>query len=180
MTTYLALLRGINVGGRNKVPMAELRTVFGSLGLERVRTYVQSGNVVFESRSISPKRIAVAAEQAISEAFGLNASVVVRTRSELKRIAKEHPFAAEGVGNTSLHVMFLAAAPTSKATGSLDPDRSPPDRFVVKGREIYLLFPKGSGRSKLTIDYFERQLGTRATARNWNTVQKLLEMMEES
>ena len=158
--------------------MAELRGVFESLGLERVRTYVQSGNVIFESRSTSPKRIGAAVEQAISDSFGLGVSVVIRSRSELKRIAKEHPFASDGVANTSLHVVFLADTPSSKAVRSLDPDRSPPDRFVVRGREIYLLFPKGSGRSKLTIDYFERQLGSRATARNWNTVLKLLEMME--
>jgi uncharacterized protein (DUF1697 family) len=180
LTTYLALLRGINVGGKNKVPMAELRTLFESLGHERVRTYVQSGNVVFESRSTAPKSIAAALERAISETFGLGVSVVIRTRSELKRVAQKHPFASDGVGHTSLHVMFLADSPTSKAVKSLDPDRSPPDRFVVKRREIYLLFPKGSGRSKLTIDYFERELGTRATSRNWNTVLKLLEMMERS
>jgi uncharacterized protein (DUF1697 family) len=180
LTTYLALLRGINVGGKNKVSMPQLRLVFEDLGHEGVRTYVQSGNVVFESRSSAPKKVATDIEHAISETFDLSISVLIRTRRELERVAGEHPLASKGVALSLLHVMFLADRPSSKAIESLDPDRSPPDEFVVTRREVYLLFPKGSGRSKLTVDYFERMLGTRATARNWNTVLKMLKMMEAS
>jgi uncharacterized protein (DUF1697 family) len=176
LTTYVALLRGINLAGKNKVPMKDLRSLCKDLGHEDVRTYVQSGNVIFASRS-SASKIAADMENAISETFGIKPSVLLRTRRELERIAERHPFASSGVAPAYLHVMFLDDKPSSKAIKSLDPDRSPPDEFVVDGKEIYLLFPKGSGRSKLTIDYFERTLGTRATARNWNTVVKVLQMM---
>lgn len=178
MTNYLALLRGINVGGKNRVPMKELRLVVEDMGHEDVRTYLQSGNVVFESRSRASKKLATEVEDAISETFGLEISVIMRTQGELKRVASGNPFPTEGVNPTSLHVMFLAEPASAKAARSLDPDRSPPDEFEVKGREVYMWFPKGYGRSKLTIDYFEKKLGTRATARNWNTVVKLLELME--
>jgi uncharacterized protein (DUF1697 family) len=178
LTTYLALLRGINVGGANKVPMKELRRTFEDLGLENVRTYLQSGNVIFESRSSTPKRLADEIEDALAQAFGLKISVLLRTRPELKRIASGNPFLTEDAKPTSLHVMFLAARASSKAIKTLDPDRSPPDEFEVRGSEVYLWFPNGSGRSKLTIDYFESKLGTRATARNWNTITKVLAQME--
>jgi uncharacterized protein (DUF1697 family) len=179
LTTFLALLRGINVGGANKVPMKELRRTFENLGLENVRTYLQSGNVIFESRSTA-KRLAAEIEDAISEAFGLKISVVLRTRPELKRVATGNPFLTENAKPTSLHVMFLAARASPKAIKTLDPDRSPPDEFEVRGREVYLWFPNGSARSKLTTDYFESKLGTRATARNWNTITKVLALMEGS
>lgn len=154
--------------------------MFEELGHEDVRTYLQSGNVVFEGRSSTSKKIAAEIEAAISKSFDLTVSVIVRTRRELERVAAGNPFQTKGVRPTSLHVMFLAESASAKAIKMLDPDRSPPDEFEVRGREIYLRFPKGSGRSKLTIDYFEKKLGTRATARNWNTVVKVLELMQRS
>ena len=180
MTAYVALLRGVNLGSTNKVPMKELRSVVEGLGHEGVRTYLQSGNVVFTSRSSTPRRIAGDLEAALADAFGLDISVILRTSSDLRRIARGNPFATEGVKGTFLHVMFLAEPPSSQAVESLEPDRSPPDEFRVKGSEVYLWFPGGSGKSKLTLDYFERQLETRATARNWNTVTKLLELVDGS
>ena len=177
MTTYLALLRGVNVGGANKVPMKELRGLFEDLDHEDVRTYLQSGNVVFEGRSSSSKKLAGEAERAISEAFGVDISVILRTRPELKRVAAGNPFPTEDVKPSLLHVMFLSDAPSPASVKTLDPDRSPPDEFKVKGREVYLWYPDGSARTKLTIDYFEQMLGTRATSRNWNTIVKVLELM---
>lgn len=178
MPIYLALLRGINVGGANKVPMKELRSLFEELGHENVHTYLQSGNVVFEGRSSTSKKLSAEIEAAIAKSFNLKVSVIVRTRREMERVAAGNPFPTKGVKPTSLHVMFLADSAPAKAIKTLDPDRSSPDEFEVKGSEIYLRFPKGSGRSKLTIDYFEKKLGTRATARNWNTVVKVLELMQ--
>jgi uncharacterized protein (DUF1697 family) len=175
-TTYVALLRGINVGGKKKVPMKELRSLFEGLGHSDVRTYVQSGNVIFSSPSSARARVVNEIERAVSRTFGIDTSVLIRAQRELARIAEANPFPDEKP--TYVHVAFLADRPSAKAVSSLDPDHSPPDEFVVKGREIYLRFPKGSGRSKLTIDYFERKLGTRATARNWNTVLKVLSLME--
>jgi uncharacterized protein (DUF1697 family) len=180
VTTYLALLRGINVGRANRIPMSDLRALFEDLGHEDVRTYLQSGNVVFKGRSSAPKRLAAEIEDAISKAFDFKISVIFRTDRELKRVAAENPFALEGAKPSLLHVMFLAERAASKAIKTLDYDRSPPDEFEVKGGEVYLRFPKGSGRSKLTVDYFEKKLETQATARNWNTVMKVLELMQGS
>jgi uncharacterized protein (DUF1697 family) len=177
---YVALLRGINLGAVNKVPMADLRALFDDLGHSNVRTYVQSGNVVFEATKSTPKKLAVTIEQHVGRAFGhKDISVIVRSRSELERIATGNPFPTKDTNPTLLHVIFLADTPTSKSLSSLDPDRSPPDQFVVRGKDIYLSLPKGSGRSKLTIDYFEKRLGTRGTGRNWNTVTRLLDMMND-
>lgn len=180
MNSYVALLRGINVGGNTKVPMAELRSMVESLGYEDVRTYVQSGNVLFRSPSTSEVEIVQALEAGIAETFDLRIPVVLRTADELAAVSESHPYLVEEPSPTKLHVMFLGDIPEAEAVAILDPDRSPPDRFRVIGREIYLHFPNGAGRSKLTIDYFERRLNTRATARNWNTVTKLLTMMTDA
>jgi uncharacterized protein (DUF1697 family) len=180
LTTYLALLRGVNVGGASKVPMKELRTLFEDLGHQDVRTYLRSGNVVFVNRSSTPKELAAEAEAAVSKAFDLRISIMMRTRRELERVAGGNPWDTAGVPASSLHVMFLAESVSRKAIAMLDSDRSPPDQFEVRGSEVYLWFPKGSGRSKLTVDYFEKKLGTRATARNWNTILKVVELMKRS
>ena len=144
-----------------------------------VRTYIQSGNVVFDAPRTAPKKLAGEIEQGVARTFGHQISAIIRTRPELKRVAEGNPFAVKGVPPLSLHVMFLAESASSSGIKELDPDRSPPDHFEVRGREIYLLYPKGMGRSKLTIGYFEKRLGTRATARNWKTVTKLLELMSD-
>ena len=179
MTTYVALLRGINVGGKNKVPMPKLRSLFERLGHDDIATYLQSGNIVFRSRSTAQEQIIAGIERSISDTFSLDVSVLLRSRLEMEHVAAGNPFDTTGADGKSLHVMFLGGAPTPGAVKKLDPLRSPPDEFQVNGREVFLRYPNGSGRSKLTIDYFERTLGTSATARNWNTVKKVLELMEE-
>jgi uncharacterized protein (DUF1697 family) len=176
LTAYAALLRGINVGGKNKVPMAELRTLFETLGHANVVTYIQSGNVVFTSAA-KPAKIAADITGAIAGEFGLTVPVIVRSRTELRRVLTSNPYLDTGVGPSKLHVTFLADRPTKAAIATLDPDRSPPDEFAVVGREIFMLLANGMGRTKLTIDWFERGLGTRGTARNWNTVNKLVDLM---
>lgn len=176
LTSQLALLRGINVGGANKISMPDLRAVFEDIGYENVRTYLQSGNVVFESRS--SEGLAAELEAAVSRTFGLSISIMIRTRRELERVAGANPFVTTDAKPTSLHVMFLSERPAPKAVNTLDANRSPPDEFEVKGREVFLWYPNGSGRSKLTIDYVEKRLGIRATARNWNTITKVLDLME--
>lgn len=175
MNTFVALLRGVNVSGRNALPMAELRAALSALGLEDVTTYLQSGNVVFGSGGETPY-LAAAVEQRIAEAFGLSIAVLVRTPAELRKTASRNPFLRDEPDLTKLHVVFLDVEPAASAQAKLDPDRSPPDRFSLHGREIYLHLPNGAGRSKLTIDYFERRLGVRATARNWKTLTKLIEL----
>ncbi|MGZ8805200.1 MAG: DUF1697 domain-containing protein [Microbacterium sp.] len=176
VTVCVALLRGINVGGKNKVPMAALRDLFVTLGHEDVATYIQSGNVVFTSTE-KPVQAARDIAAGIQDEFGLAVPVIVRTHAELAKVATVNPYLTAGVDVSKLHVTFLADKPKAAAINDLDPDRSAPDEFTVVGREIFMLLPNGMGRTKLTIDYFERGLGTTATARNWNTVNKLLELM---
>jgi uncharacterized protein (DUF1697 family) len=173
--TYVALVRGINVGGRNTVPMAELRSALSGIGLEDVATYIQSGNVVFRS-SRDAEHLALAIERGILETFELDVRVVLRTRAELVEIADRNPFVADGADLAKLHVVFLDREPDAGAVSELDPGRSPPDEFELRSREIYLHLPNGMGRTKLAGDYFERKLGVAATARNWNTVLRLVEL----
>jgi uncharacterized protein (DUF1697 family) len=176
MPTYVALLRGVNLGARNKVSMADLRTLIESLGAEDVQTYVQSGNVVFKSRVRSAAKLAGDIEQRISGKLGLEIRVVLRTDKQLAKIVAGNPFAASQSEGTKLHVTFLAEAPKASRTRALEPEAFEPDEFQVKGREVYLHTPKGYGRSKLSNAYFEKQLGVAGTTRNWNTVTKLAEL----
>jgi uncharacterized protein (DUF1697 family) len=174
MRTYVALLRGVNVGGKNTVPMAELRSTLTELGYEDVVTYIQSGNLVLRTRRGKAEDVAATIENHIAATFDKTVTVMVRTPAELEAIAEGNPFLSGKEDVSKLHVVFLASAPPAKAAAELDPSRSPPDEFRLQGREIYLRLPNGMGRSKLTIDYFERRLGVPATARNWKTLLKLI------
>jgi uncharacterized protein (DUF1697 family) len=172
----VALLRGVNVGGRAKVSMPELRSLLSELGLEDVATYIQSGNVLFRTGA-SAKDVAGRIEKVIADAFGLDVTVIVRTPAQLEAVARGNPFLADESDPRKLHVVFLSERPPGGAGSRLDPQRSPPDRFHLHGRELYLHLPNGAGRSKLTNDYLERQLGVRATARNWRTLLELIDLV---
>jgi uncharacterized protein (DUF1697 family) len=158
--------------------MKQLRAVVEGLGHDDVRTYVRSGNVIFDASSSAPKKVGAQLEEALAAGFGSDIPVIIRTHRELEKIAGSNPFPNVDLNPVYFHVLFLKESASSTRVKTLDHDRSPPDEFQVKGREIYLSFPNGSGRSKLTLDYFEKKLGTRGTARNWRTVLKLLELME--
>jgi uncharacterized protein (DUF1697 family) len=177
--TFVALLRGINVGGNNKLPMKDLVGLFDRAGCARTRHYIQSGNVVFEAAPALAAKIPVVVQAAIEKGFGLRVPVVVRSEKELRAVVAANPFLDAGADPDALHVMFLADQPSKTAVAALDPDRSPPDRFVVKGREIYLACPNGVGRTKLTNAWFDTKLGTTSTSRNWRTVLKLVAMCDE-
>jgi uncharacterized protein (DUF1697 family) len=174
--TFVALLRGINVGGKNKLPMTELVALFEGAGCLDVRHYIQSGNIVFAATAALAKRVPALVSAAIASGLELKVPVVVRSREEMRAVAKSHPLLDRGAALESLHVVFLADAPTAAAATSLDPERSPPDTFVVRGREIYVSCPNGAGNSKLTNAYFDSKLRTISTGRNWRTVLKLVEM----
>jgi uncharacterized protein (DUF1697 family) len=169
----IALLRGINVGGRNKLPMADLRELFEEAGCSDVRSYIQSGNVICGASAALRQRLPSRISGAIAERFGYDVPVVVRTGAELAAVASEHPLRGPRTDDKTLHVAFLAHAPSAKQRAALDPERSPPDRFELRGRELYLCCPNGIARTKLTNAYLDRTLGTVSTVRNWNTVQKL-------
>ncbi len=181
-TTFVALLRGINVGGNNKLPMKDLVAIFEHAGCADVRHYIQSGNVVFAAPADRGERVAKTVADAVERDHGFRAPVVLRTAAEFRAALGGNPF-LEGpevdANPKALHVVFLAERPSKDASSKLDPHRSPPDRFVLRGREVYLHLPNGVARSKLTNAYFDATLRTTSTARNWATVQKLAEMARD-
>lgn len=175
--SFLALFRGINVGGKNKLPMRDLTDVFVEAGCRDVQTYIQSGNVLFAADPDTLSSLSAALTARIAERFGLRVPVVLRTAAEIRDIVRHNPYLEQGAPEEKLHVVFLADQPDEQRIARLDPDRSPPDTFVVRGREIYLRLPNGAGRTKLTNDFFDRTLATISTARNWRTVCQLLALM---
>jgi uncharacterized protein (DUF1697 family) len=170
---HVALLRGVNVGGKNRLPMKDLATLFLAAGCEEAQTYIQSGNVVLRAAPAVAGKLARDVEAAIARRFGFSTAVVLRSEKELATALARNPFVAEGVPEDALHLAFLADRPAPAAVASLEPDRSPPDRFAVVGREVYLCCPNGLGRSKLTTAWLDARLGTVATVRNWRTAQAL-------
>lgn len=175
--TFVALLRGINVGGKHKLPMKELAPIFADAKCSDVRTYIQSGNVVFAAPPSLAQKLPMLLAKNIEERFGFAVPVIIRNRDELAQVVRENPFLKQALPETTLHVYFLADQPSPAALKSLDPNRSVPDEFRVAGRHIYLHTPNGMGRTKLTSTYFDSKLATVCTARNWATVQTLLGMM---
>ena len=172
--SHVALLRGINVGGKNSLPMKDLVAMFGALGCTDVRTYIQSGNVVFRAPAKLVARVPTLLAAEIAKRVGIAVPVVLRTADELRAVSENNPFLAAGADPAKLHVVFLAERPAQAKAAALAPDRSPGDTFACAGREIYLHCPNGLGRSKLTNDWFDRALATTSTMRNWNTVLRLL------
>ncbi len=177
MTTWIALLRGINVSGQRKVPMAELRAMHERLGHRNVETYIQSGNVVFDVESDATS-LAASLERAITETFGFDAPVVVRTVDEFCAAASANPYPGDDADPKRVATAFLDAAPAADRIADFDPDAHAPDVCVLAGREVHLHCPSGFGRTKLTTAFLERQLGVAATVRNWRTISALVEIGE--
>jgi len=171
---YVGLLRGVNVGGRNKVSMAELRALVESLGYREVRTFIQSGNVIFAADG---PVTAKALESAIAVKFNISVAVVLRTPGELEQVLRENPFT--GADPSNLHVGFMTQRPSAEVVAALDHDRFLPELFAVIGAELYLWLPDGMARTKLP-GYLDRQLRTPTTIRNWRTLNKLAELAHGS
>lgn len=168
---YVALLRGVNLGGTNKVAMPELRDLVESIGLSDVSTYIQSGNVLFTAgKPPDPTDL----ESAIEDRFGISVSVALRSASDLRKALRNNPF--PDAETSTLHVGFLTDKPRQSVVAQLDAGRFAPDEFAVRGTEMYLHLPNGMGRSKLP-PYLGRKLGVPTTIRNWNTVSKLAELL---
>ena len=176
MAVHVALLRGINLGGKNRLPMKDLAAMFTDAGCGSVSTYIQSGNVVFEAPAALARLLPSLIEKSIADRFGYQVPVVTRTGSELRRIVRGNPFLRSGADPGTLHVAFLADAPAAARVKALDAGRSAPDAFAVRGREIFLHCPNGFARTRLTNAYFDSKLGTTSTVRNWNTVVTLLDL----
>ena len=179
MPGYVALLRGVNVGGKNLLPMKLLVPLCEQAGCSRVRTYIQSGNVVFEATSKQAGQVGTAIATAIEGQFGFRSPVIVRSADEFDDIITHNPFLKTDSPEPWLHVMFLQTRPDPGRVAALDPDRSPPDKFEVRGREIFLACPNGVGQTKLTNAWFDSKLATVSTGRNWRTVCKLRDMARE-
>ncbi len=173
-SVWVAFLRGINVGGKRKLPMAALADAFAALGAADVRTYIQSGNVAFQASEEVARALPERFAQLSAERFGFAVPAAVRSRQELREVANGNPFADDNADEKALHVVFLTDLPAAAAVARLDPERSPPDAFTVRGRDIYLRLPNGMARTKLTNAYFDAVLGTTSTARNWRTVQAMV------
>jgi uncharacterized protein (DUF1697 family) len=174
--THIALLRGVNLGGKNKLPMHELVAILEEHGATDVRTYIQSGNAVYRAAPKLAARLPALVAASIEARLGFRAPVVARTRAELLAAIEASPFLAQGKEPKTLHLAFLADRPSPAQLAALDPARSPGDAFIVKERDIHLHLPNGVGRTKLTNAYFDAKLGTVSTVRNWRTVLALAEL----
>ena len=178
MPRQIALLRGINLGARNRVSMPELRELLSGLGHEDVKTLLQSGNVVLTSDETG-EALEQALEAAIAEELGVESRVVVRTARELAGVVKRDPFAGVADDPKRYQVSFLSAKPEAAVVRELEAADVAPEQAVVSGREIYAWHPEGIQRSPLAKLLTDKQLGVTATARNWSTVTKLLELARE-
>jgi uncharacterized protein (DUF1697 family) len=173
MTRQVAFLRGINLGARRRVSMVELRELLTDLGYGDVRTHLQSGNVVLDSEE-PPGRLARKLEERIRETLEIDVEVVVRTRDELAGVIERDPFGELADDPKRYQVSFLSAEPDPQVTRDLAAANVAPERLSVSGREIYAWHPNGLQRSRLAGLLTDRRLGVTATARNWNTITKLL------
>jgi uncharacterized protein (DUF1697 family) len=178
VASQIALLRGINIGPRNRIAMPKLRELLEKGGFDDVRTYVQSGNVVLSS-SAKEAEIARRCKRLIEDEFGLDIDVVVRTRAALAKVVERNPLGDVAANPKRYQVSFLAAKPSRDIIGKLEVVATKRERVVVIGREIYAWHPDGAARSKLWAMLAGRQLGVTATSRNWTTVTKLLELASD-
>lgn len=172
---YVVLLRAVNVGGRNKVPMADFRELLGRLGHGEVSTYIQSGNALFTSDRDDIGAMEAEIEDAIRSEMGVETSAFIRSADDLAVVIDGNPF-----GDVpGCHVSFLSSDPGDDRRASLDPASVAPDLFHFGDRALYLVYPNGVQGSKLTNTLIERRLGVKATARNWNTVNRLLALARQ-
>ncbi len=179
MQTCIAILRGINVGGKNKIRMPDLVALFERLKFRDVRTYIQSGNVVFRVSNGPPEKIATRIEKGIADRFGYDVPVIVRTAEQMQSTVAANPFLKErGIHTEKLHVTFLAGPPAPTFSEREIHAPYPPDRFAVIGCDVFVHCPEKYGGTKLSNAFFERKLKVRATTRNWKTVKTLLAMTD--
>ena len=178
MQSHIAILRGINVSGHNKLPMAALKTVFGGLGFNNIVTYIQSGNVVFNTNHINDETaIANAIEAAIKNAFNFTVPVIIRSRQAMESLIAKNPFIGQaGIDVEKLHITFLASEPALVDLEKIGQYNYPPDKFSIVQKEVYLYCPGGYGNTKLSNTFFENKLRVTASTRNWKTVSNIMQL----
>jgi uncharacterized protein (DUF1697 family) len=180
MPVYVSMLRGINVGPHKRIKMDALRECFEALGFEQVRTYIQSGNVVYKAGKIAPLALSGKIEKELLKRFGFCVPVVSRTDDEIGETVSKNPFLKErGIDPEKLHVMFLSDVPAARAVKKLDAFLTAPEQCRWIGKVMYLYLPNGVAESKLMKSPLDRILSVTTTARNWKTVNQLLQMCEE-
>jgi uncharacterized protein (DUF1697 family) len=179
MSVVIAMLRGVNVAGHQKLNMEALRTLCGGLGLRDVQTYIQSGNLIFREDTGDPAAAARRIEDGIQKKFGFRPNVIVRTTSDLRKVIANNPFAGRAeVAPNRLLVVFMADTPPRQARDRVLALPTEPEELHIKGRELYIYYPNGMARPKVPLVRIEKLLDTSSTGRNWNTVNKLLAMAE--
>lgn len=179
MAVIVSMLRGVNLVGHNRIRMDVLRALYQSLGLRDAQTYVVSGNVVFRTKARNLTALAKRIENGIERSFGFRPRVILRTTSELKGVVARNPFRSrQGIEPSKLLVTFLESHPAAEALDQVLKIKADPEEMHIHGREVYIYFPNGMGRPKLSWVTVEKKLKTSGTGRNWNSVTKLLEMAE--
>ena len=177
MTVYIAFLRGINVGGRRVVKMEPLRAIMESLRFQNVKTYIQSGNVLFEAEEHQPDLLRLSIESKLEQELGFSVPTIVRTRADLEQVVIENPFpVTTELEQATLYITFLERAPEEQALAKLNSYRNDADEFRVAGCEVYLRCVTGYGTTVFSNNFFESMLEVPATTRNWKTVNKMLSL----
>ena len=177
MQTYIAILRGINVSGKNKIAMKDLKAALDGAGFQNVATYIQSGNVVFKHKQTAEKTLAQQITQLIKTNFGLDVPVLVRTAENIQQAYNHNPFLKQkDIDTEKLHITFLADVPTQENIDKINTYSYPPDEFIIAGDNVYVHCPDSYGNTKITNTFFENKLKVQATTRNLKTVTKLIEM----
>lgn len=176
MPRYVALLRGINVGGNTMINMGELRTTFEALGFERVVSYINSGNLVFDSKKASERSLIRRLQEAVENDFGKAVKIMVRDQKDIDRILANNPYEGEFESHKEMHVLFLNEELSQEKAALLREMAPEAERFTVAGREIYCHLPMGVADSVMGRGSFEKKLKVDVTARNWRTVEKLAEL----
>lgn len=177
MNTHVSMLRGINVSGQKKIKMADLRALYESLGFENVRSYLQSGNVVFEDKNADASVLAAKIKSKIHDEYGYEVSIVMRDLAALQRVIASNPYLTDREEDPKmLYVTFLGEPPTKELADALERPDKCSDEFVLDGQEIFVFTPGGYGSTKLSNNFFERKLKISATTRNWKSVNALVEM----
>ena len=179
MTAFVSLFRGINVGGHQQVRMDELKALHASLGLRDVVTYIQSGNVVCTSDDTNMTQLRQQIEEGFAQKFGFRVNVILRTAADLDAIIANNPFQSQSIQEPKrLLVLFLATSPESSGLEDLQKTYSGPEELRLIGQDLYIYYPNGIGRSKLSLTLLEKKLKAVGTGRNWNTVLQLQKMLQ--
>jgi len=176
MISYITMLRGINVSGQKKIKMDELKKLYESLGFSNVKTYIQSGNVVFESTDSNTSELTTKISGKINEIFGFEVPVIIRIKEEIKGVIDNTPYGNKDINK--LAVIFLSGVPTQPPIEEINKVKDDSEEYFISGKEVYLYIPNGAARTKLSNNFFERKLKLSATSRNWKTVNKLMEIAD--